>query len=85
MRTHDYLQRYLQLGLTPVPLKLRSGQPLVKWRNGWNPAHAELRLRASKPGINWGVSCGGQVLAWTLMAQATKRLPSTTLFPLQHW
>ncbi len=54
----DYLQVYLALGLTPIPLKPQSKEPLVKWRNGWNPTASELRRWAAKPDINWGVRCG---------------------------
>ena len=52
-----HLQRYLNLGLTPIPLKPHSKEPLVKWRNGWNPTLEDLKVWASDS-VNWGVSCG---------------------------
>lgn len=58
MSVYEHLQLYLRLGLTPVPLKERSKEPLVKWRNGWNPTPEELEAWASKPNINWAVRCG---------------------------
>jgi hypothetical protein len=57
-----YLQLYQRLGLTPIPLKPRSKEPLVKWGDGWNPSPAELKQWAAKPGINWGVRCGPQLV-----------------------
>jgi hypothetical protein len=59
----DYLQVYLDLGLTPIPLKPRSKEPLVKWGNGWNPTLKELKRRARQPGINWGIQCGAEIAA----------------------
>lgn len=56
--TLSHLQRYLNLGLTPIPLKPHSKKPLVKWRNGWNPTLEDLKVWASQSGINWGLRCG---------------------------
>jgi len=59
----DYLQVYLDLGLTFIPLKPRSKEPLVKWGNGCNPTLKELKRRARQPGINWGIRCGAEMAA----------------------
>lgn len=58
MSRPDLLQLYQRLGLTPIPLKPRSKEPLVKWGDGWNPTSEELKAWASRPRINWGVRCG---------------------------
>jgi hypothetical protein len=58
MDTHEYIQHYTRLGLTPIPLEHRSKKPLVKWTKGWNPNLNELESWASNPTINWGVRCG---------------------------
>ena len=42
MSLHDHLQLHLTLGLTPVSLRFRSKQPLVRWGNESNPAREEL-------------------------------------------
>lgn len=52
------LDLFLRLGLTPVSLKPRPKQPLVRWANGCNPSTRELEHWASQPGLNWGVRCG---------------------------
>jgi hypothetical protein len=45
---------YRRLGLTPIPLRQRSKEPLVKWGNGWNPTREELRACASlSPELPW--------------------------------
>jgi hypothetical protein len=54
----DLLQLYLQLGLTPIPLKPQSKKPLVKWGEGWKPTSGDLMRWAAKPDTNWGVRCG---------------------------
>lgn len=57
MTRTDLLQLYLRLGLMPIPLKPGSKEPLVKWRNGWNPTPAELQ-HWQREGCNWAVRCG---------------------------
>ena len=42
MNRFDLLQLYLRLGLTPIPLKPRSKEALVRWGDGWNPTPEEL-------------------------------------------
>jgi hypothetical protein len=54
-------QFYHNFGLTPIPLKPRSKEPLVKWGDGWNPTAEELERWSSKPEINWGVRCGEEL------------------------
>lgn len=56
--TLAHLQLYQRLGLTPIPLKPRSKEPLVKWGTRWNPTSEELERWAARPSINWGVRCG---------------------------
>jgi len=58
MSRPDLLQLYQRLGLTPIPLKTCSKEPLVKWGDGWDPTSKELKAWASRPRINWGVRCG---------------------------
>jgi len=58
-----YLSEYLHLGLTPIPLKPRRKEPLVKWGDGWKPTPEELERWAAKAGINWGVRCGPELAA----------------------
>lgn len=55
------LQLYQRLGLTPVPLRPRSKEPLVRWGDDWNPGFEQLHTWASQPGINWGVRCGPEL------------------------
>jgi len=52
------LDVYFHLGLVPIPLKPRSKEPLVRWRDGWNPTFEQLDTWASQPSINWAVRCG---------------------------
>ena len=61
MTRTDLLQLCLRLGLTPIPLKLCSKEPLVRWGKGWNPTASELWRWAAKPDINWGVRCGPEL------------------------
>jgi hypothetical protein len=50
------LQAYLDLGLTPIPL--RGKIPLVKWRKGWNRRSiADLKSFIQR-GTNWGLKTG---------------------------
>lgn len=53
---------YLSLGLTPIPLKYRSKQPLVRWGEEWNPTSQDLLRWAANRRINWAVR-GGPELA----------------------
>lgn len=57
------LQLCQRLGLTPVPLKPRAKEPLVKWADGWNPTAEELKAWDSDHGVNWGVRCGENLAA----------------------
>ena len=57
----DLLQLCLRLGLTPIPLKLCSKEPLVRWGKGWNPTASELWRWAAKPDINSSVRCGPEL------------------------
>ena len=41
------LDHYVQLGLTPIPLKPRSKEPLLKWGNGRSPMLQDLERWAS--------------------------------------
>ena len=49
----DLLQLRPHLGLTPIPLKPRSKDPLVKWGNSWNPSLEVLQVWASQ-GVKLG-------------------------------
>jgi len=51
------INAYQKLGPTPIPIRSKDKQPLVKWRNGWNPTYADREQWALKPGINWAVRC----------------------------
>lgn len=53
---------YHRLGLTPIPLKPHSKEPLVKWRDGWNPTIDVLERWTAKLGVNWGVRCGAELV-----------------------
>jgi hypothetical protein len=59
--TLAHLQLYLRLGLTPIPLKPRSKEPLVKWGNGYNPSDEDLEQWATQPDFNWGIRCGEEL------------------------
>jgi hypothetical protein len=61
MTRTDLIRLYQQLGLTPIPLKPRSKEPLVKWGDGWNPTPELIAAWAAKPDINWGVRCGRRI------------------------
>lgn len=51
------LQAYLDLGLTPIPLKGKI--PIVKWLHGdWHPQTLN-DLRRYMPRSNWGLKTGG--------------------------
>lgn len=55
--TKAQLQTYLDLGLTPIPLKGKI--PIVKWLHGnWNPKTIE-DLSHYKNCVNWGLKTGG--------------------------
>ncbi|MFC1907106.1 bifunctional DNA primase/polymerase [Chloroflexota bacterium] len=55
------IQTYLDLGLTPIPLKGKI--PRVKWRHGWNPKTIEdLGWHVGKT-VNWGLKTGGSFAA----------------------
>lgn len=53
----DLLQLYLRLGLTPIPLKPHSKEPLVRWANAWHPTHEGLEAWVSRPDINRAMCC----------------------------
>ena len=36
------LERYVQLGLTTIPLKPRSKEPSVRWCSGWSTTLQDL-------------------------------------------
>ena len=55
------LQLYQRLGLTRIPLKLRSKEPLVKRGDGWNPIPEELAHWSTKLGLNWAVRCNPEL------------------------
>jgi hypothetical protein len=59
----DLLQLYLRLGLTPIPLKPCSKEPLVRWGNGWNPSTEELQRWAAQAGLIWGIRGGPELAA----------------------
>jgi hypothetical protein len=65
------LQFYQRLGLTPIPLKPRSKEPLVKRGDGWNPIPEELACWAAKPGLNWAVRCGPKLAVLDFDCQDT--------------
>jgi len=49
---------YLQLHLTPVPLKPRCKEPPRPWGNGWNLTRQELGQWFANHTVNTGLSCG---------------------------
>ena len=51
------IKHYLNLGLTVIPLKLRSKKPLVRWGSGWNPSIDQLHSYFTRS-ANVGVLCG---------------------------
>jgi len=52
------LQTYLDLGLTPIPL--RGKIPRTKWRHGWDPRSLE-DLEPYKNCLNWGIKTGANL------------------------
>jgi len=67
--TLTHLQLYFQLGLTPIPLKPRSKEPPVRWRDGWSPTLEELQIWASQS-VNWGVRCRKNLAVLDLGSQS---------------
>jgi hypothetical protein len=57
MDLQSEIEHYLSLGLTVIPLKLRSEKPLVRWDSGWNPSIDQLQSYFTRP-ANVGVLCG---------------------------
>lgn len=53
----DLLQFCLRLGLTPIPLKPYSKEPLVKWGNAWHRTHEGLEAWVSRLDINRAMCC----------------------------
>lgn len=56
----NHLQMYLDLGLVPIPLKDKV--PLVKWKQ-WRPTTMNQLKTYIKPGINWGLKTGEDLVA----------------------
>jgi len=54
----NQLQRYLDLGLIPIPLKGK--KPRVRWKQ-WNPTTMNRLKNHLKSGINWGVRTGASL------------------------
>ena len=54
---------YLSLGLTPIPLKGHSKEPLVRWGDRWNPTREELARWFANHKVNVGVRCGDELAA----------------------
>ena len=52
------LQRYLDLGLTPIPLKGK--KPVVKWTQ-WHPKIIDALKPYIRGNANWGVATGGNL------------------------
>jgi len=64
MAIPQQIDAYVKIGLTPIPLKPRSKEPLVRWRNGWNPTYEELQAWATaSKNLNWAVRCGPELAA----------------------
>lgn len=54
----NQLQRYLDLGLIPIPLKGK--KPLVYWKH-WHPTTLRQLESYLKPDINWGLKTGAKL------------------------
>jgi hypothetical protein len=59
----DNIVHYFNLGLTPIPLKPRTKQALVRWRDSeWNPKGVhDLKPWIDRAGTNWGLRCGPEL------------------------
>jgi len=63
MTRTDLLLLCQRFGLTPIPLKRHSKEPLVRWGNRWNPSTEELQHWAAQAGLNWGIRGGPELAA----------------------
>ena len=62
MNATEHLRIFTGLGLTPIPLKPRSKEPLVRGKEGdWEPTEYQLLTLAERDNINWGVRCGREL------------------------
>ncbi len=55
----NQLQRYLDLGLIPIPLKINK-KPRVHWKQ-WNPTTMNQLKNYLRPSVNWGVKTGASL------------------------
>jgi len=58
---NGYLQHYLRLGLTPIPLRPRFEEPLVGCGDRWNVTSEKLKRWFANPLGNIGVHRGENI------------------------
>lgn len=58
---NGYLQLYLRLGLTLIPLRPRSKEPLVRCGDRWNVTSEKLKRWFANPLVNIGVHRGENI------------------------